>query len=81
MCLVEDVQSFLPIYCKQVTVRLFLVEQDSLFRLIANMFAHKGCCQQFGGYWERVPFTELVILQKLFGVSLPGQWDHVAGIT
>ena len=61
MCLVEDVQSFvLSMNCKQVAVRLFLVEQDSLFRLIANMFAHKGSCQQFGGHWERVLLSEFV---------------------
>ena len=59
MRLVEDVQSsFVPMNCKQVTMRLFLVEQDSLFRLIANMFAHKGRCQEFGGHWESVLLIE-----------------------
>ena len=80
MRLVEDVQSTVPMNCKQVTVRLFHVEQESLFLRIANMFSHKGRCQQFGGHWERVLLSERVFIQKLFGVTLPGQRSHIAGM-
>ena len=84
MRFVEDVQSsFHPMNCNQVTVRLFLVEQDSLFFLIQNMFAHKLSSQQFGGHWERMLLSEKFWywFQKFFGVSLPSQRDCIAGIT
>ena len=80
MRLVENVHSsFMPMNCKQVTVRLFHVEQESLFLRIANMFSHKGRCQQFGGHWKTV-LNEVFIFQKLFRLSLPGQRNRIVGI-
>jgi hypothetical protein len=70
---IENVKSLVPMNCNKFTARLRQVAQESLFRLIAHMLAHKGRSQQFGGHRKSALLNELVCFKKLVVVSVPGQ--------